>query len=105
MSSAQRNVVVIGAGVAGLAAAVALARDGAAVTLLERRPFVGGRAYSYPHPALNETVDSQHVILGCCTNFLDLISQADADDTIRWYDELPFLEPSSSGKPRQSRLK
>ncbi len=40
MTSAQQDVVVIGAGVAGLAAATALATDGARVTLLERRPFV-----------------------------------------------------------------
>jgi squalene-associated FAD-dependent desaturase len=91
-----QDVVVIGAGVAGLAAATALARDGASVTLLERRPFVGGRAYSYPHPALDETIDSQHVVLGCCTNFLELIAQAGAADTIRWYDSLTFLEPATS---------
>ena len=30
------------------------------VTLLERRGFIGGRAYSYPHPSLGETIDSQH---------------------------------------------
>ncbi len=87
------DVVVVGAGVAGLAAAVALANDGASVTLLERRAFAGGRAYSYPHPALGETIDSQHVILGCCTNFIDLIDQAEAGWSIRWYDELCFLEP------------
>jgi zeta-carotene desaturase len=98
------DVIVIGAGVAGLAAASALATDGARVTLLERRPFVGGRAYSYPHPALNETIDSQHVILGCCTNFLDLITQANVADTICWYDSLTFLEPSGTATPRQSRI-
>ena len=42
------------------------------MTLLERRPFVGGRAYSYRHPALGEVVDSQHVVLGCCTNLIEL---------------------------------
>src|SRR6185437_5627073 len=82
----HRDVVVVGAGVAGLAAAVALARDGAKVTLLERRPYIGGRAYSYDHPALEETIDSQHVVLGCCTNILELCAQAGAADSIRWYD-------------------
>jgi uncharacterized protein with NAD-binding domain and iron-sulfur cluster len=100
--STQRHVAVIGAGVAGLAAAVALARDGASVILLERRPFVGGRAYSYPHPALNEIIDSQHVILGCCTNFLDLLTQSGGADTIRWYDELTFLEPNRVPHVRSS---
>jgi squalene-associated FAD-dependent desaturase len=92
----SRDVIVVGGGVAGLAAAVALAEAGAAVTLLERRPYIGGRAYSYEHPALEETVDSQHVVLGCCTNILDLCRQAGMSDTIRWYDELTFLEPGGS---------
>src|SRR6185437_8759909 len=55
---------------------------------------IGGRAYSYEHPAIEETIDSQHVVLGCCTNILDLCNQAGMADTIRWYDELTFLEPS-----------
>lgn len=91
--SNHRDVIVVGAGVAGLSAAVALADAGAAVTLLERRPYIGGRAYSYDHPALEETIDSQHVVVGCCTNILDLCNQAGMADTIRWYDELTFLEP------------
>ena len=92
--NAHSDVIVAGAGVAGLSAALALSSAGAKVTLLERRPYIGGRAYSYDHPALDETIDSQHVVLGCCTNILDLIRQAGTSDTIRWYDELTFLEPS-----------
>ena len=88
------DVVIVGAGLAGLSAAIALAGDGAQVTLLERRPTFGGRAYSYEHPALAETIDSQHVILGCCTNLLALMQQADASSLVRWYDELVFLEPN-----------
>ena len=90
------DVIVAGAGVAGLSAAVALAHAGAQVTLLERRPYIGGRAYSYDHPALEETIDSQHVVVGCCTNLLDLARQAGMADTIRWYDELVFLEPNGN---------
>lgn len=89
----EREVVVVGAGVAGLAAAAALAGDGAEVTLLERRAFVGGRAYSYEHPALGEVVDSQHVLLGCCTNLVGFCEAAGLAEKIRWYDRQTFLEP------------
>lgn len=90
------DVIVIGAGLSGLSAAVALSGAGAKVRLFERRPYIGGRAYSYEHPALEETVDSQHVVLGCCTNLLDLARQSGMADTIRWYDELVFLEPNGN---------
>ena len=83
----------MGAGVAGLAAACALAEAGFEVDLLERRPYVGGRASSYEHPALQEVVDCQHVLLGCCTNLIHLLETAGAADKIRWYDDLVFLEP------------
>lgn len=87
------DCVVIGAGVAGLAAASALASAGASTALLDRKPFVGGRAYSYPHPALGEVVDSQHILVGCCTNLRHLCAQAGIADAIRWYDRYTFLEP------------
>ena len=83
----------MGAGVAGLSAAAALVSAGARVTVLERRPYVGGRAYSYEHPALEEVVDSQHVLLGCCTNLVDFCTRAGVGDRIRWYDEQTFLTP------------
>ena len=87
------DVIVVGAGVAGLAAASALAKDGAQVTLVERRGFVGGRAYSYLHPALEEVVDSQHVLLGCCTNLIEFCESAGLAEKIRWYDRQTFLTP------------
>jgi len=88
------DVIVVGAGVAGLAAATALAKDGANVTVLERRPYVGGRAYSYLHPALGEVVDSQHVVVGCCTNLVDFCDHAGLSGKIRWYDRQTYLEPA-----------
>ena len=89
----SEDVIVVGAGVAGLAAASTLAGDGARVTLVERRGFVGGRAYSYLHPALEEVVDSQHVLLGCCTNLIEFCEAAGLAEKIRWYDRQTFLKP------------
>src|ERR1700761_1100436 len=90
------DVIVVGAGVAGLAAASALTASGAKVTVLERKPYVGGRAYSYEHPALGEIVDCQHVLLGCCTNLVHLLKKNNAADLVRWYDELTFLETNGN---------
>jgi squalene-associated FAD-dependent desaturase len=89
----QSDVIVVGAGAAGLAAAAALSGAGKSVTVLERKPYVGGRACSYEHPALHEIVDSQHVLLGCCTNLIELCEQSGSADKIRWYDKQTFLEP------------
>lgn len=87
------DAVIIGAGMAGLAAASALSRSNASVALIDRKPFVGGRAYSYLHPAIDEVVDSQHVLVGCCTNLRHLCETAGIADRIRWYDTYTFLEP------------
>jgi zeta-carotene desaturase len=64
------------------------------VTLFERRPYLGGRASSYEHPGTNETVDNcQHVLLGCCTNLMDLYKRLGVENKIRWFDKLNFIEP------------
>jgi zeta-carotene desaturase len=98
----QPDVLILGAGLAGLSAAVALSGSGAKVTLLERKPYVGGRAYSYHHPALDDTIDSQHVLLGCCTNLIDLCRLCGADQHIRWYDDITFLEPATATRPTRT---
>jgi zeta-carotene desaturase len=93
-TSSQHTVAVAGGGLAGLAAACALADAGFRVTLFEKRPFLGGRASSYEHPGTGEVVDNcQHVLLGCCTNLIEFYRRTGVEDKIRWYDKLVFLEP------------
>ena len=60
------DVIVLGAGFAGLSAATALAERGARVLVLEARPTLGGRASAFPDPVTGDRVDNgQHVLFGC----------------------------------------
>ena len=90
-----------GGGLAGLASALALGSIGFPVTVFEARPFVGGRATSYP---LNNaeveagreaiTIDNcQHVLLRCCRNLIDFYQRLGVDDRIEFFKEFYWIEP------------
>lgn len=88
------KIGIIGGGLAGLSAACALSEAGYKVTLFESRSYLGGRASSYEHPGTGEVVDNcQHVLLGCCTNLLDLYHRLGVEDKVRWYKRITFIEP------------
>ncbi len=74
-----RDVVVIGGGFAGLSAGVALAERGFRVAVLEAKPALGGRAYSFADTETGDFVDNgQHVLMGCYVEtfrFLERIGQ------------------------------
>ncbi len=90
----QLSVAIAGGGLAGLAAACALADSGFRVTLFERRPYLGGRASSYEHPGTGEVVDNcQHVLFRVCTNLVEFYRRIGVEDEIRWYDDMTFIEP------------
>jgi zeta-carotene desaturase len=93
-SSPQPTVAIAGGGLAGLAAACALASSGFQVTLFEKRPFLGGRASSYQHPGTGEVVDNcQHVLFRLCTNLIEFYERIGVADQIRWFDQMNFIEP------------
>jgi squalene-associated FAD-dependent desaturase len=92
------KVLIAGGGLAGLAAAAALGRDGWQVDLYEARAFLGGRATSYAVPAggeeVPETIDNcQHVLLRCCVNLLDFYQRLGVRELINFYREFYFIEP------------
>jgi squalene-associated FAD-dependent desaturase len=91
------SVIVVGGGLAGLAATAALGTVGYTVDLYEAKPFLGGRATSYSIPTGDggtETIDNcQHVLLRCCVNLLDLYSRLDVLKHIEFHREFYFIEP------------
>jgi squalene-associated FAD-dependent desaturase len=91
------SVIVVGGGLAGMAATAALASAGFDVQLFESRPYLGGRATSYAIPAgdgANETIDNcQHILLRCCVNLLDFYKRLGVLDQIEFHREFYFIEP------------
>ena len=92
MNSSSPDVVVVGAGVAGLNAAVALAERGARVCVLEAKAVVGGRASSFNDPQTGERVDNgQHVLLGCYHETFRLLNTIGTLDRVRLQPSLEKL--------------
>jgi squalene-associated FAD-dependent desaturase len=68
------KVVVIGGGLAGITAAIALAQGNNEVTLLEAKPRLGGATMSFARDGL--VIDTgQHVFLRCCTAYRGLLDR------------------------------
>jgi squalene-associated FAD-dependent desaturase len=88
------RVVIVGGGLAGIAAALDCARDGAAVTLVESRRRLGGAAYSFTRDGIVAD-NGQHVFLRCCTAYRDLLARLDATDLVTLQTRLaiPVLAP------------
>jgi squalene-associated FAD-dependent desaturase len=86
------HVIVIGGGLAGIAASVVLAERGLRVSLLEKHPRLGGRATSYLLPSGEYIDNCQHVTLRCCTNLEDFYRRLGVADKIKYYDRLSFAD-------------
>ena len=88
------RVVVVGGGLAGLAAAAELQAAGMNVHLVESRRRCGGRAASFESGSGGGLVDAcQHVAMGCCTNFIDLCRKAGLVHYLRRDRTLWFIGP------------
>ena len=95
-ASGSPDVLVLGGGFAGLAAATALAASGARVLLLEARPYLGGRARSWVDPESGSVVDNgQHLFMGCYEETLLFLDRLGTRDRLGLQPrlELPFVEP------------
>ncbi|MFF1421459.1 hydroxysqualene dehydroxylase HpnE [Streptomyces sp. NPDC058280] len=101
----SRHAVVVGAGLAGVTAALQLADAGVRVTLVEGRPRLGGLAFSFRRGDL--TIDNgQHVYLRCCTAYRWFLDRVDGAALAPLQDRLdvPVLDVGRA-RPRLGRLR
>ena len=75
-SSKNPHIIVIGGGISGMAAACHLLDSGYRISLIEKRPYLGGKAFSFIDRETGQEVDNgQHVFLGCCTSYIEFLNQ------------------------------
>ncbi len=75
----SKSALIIGGGFAGLSAAVFLDALGFKIRLLEKKPILGGRAYSFLDKKIGSWVDNgQHLLIGAYHETLKLLENIGA---------------------------
>ena len=90
----SKEVLVIGGGLAGLSCALDLAQAGVKVTLVEGKPYMGGRTASWNEKGM-EVESGLHKFLGFYSALPRLIKKAGIklSDVVQWEDEIEMREP------------
>jgi squalene-associated FAD-dependent desaturase len=98
MRDGNGRVVVVGGGLAGLACALRLAEGNVATTLVERRPYPGGKTFSFADTTSGIEIDNgQHLFLRCCTAYRSFIDRLGLSGQMMLQPHLrvPVLDPAS----------
>lgn len=95
------RVVVVGGGLAGVAASIECLRAGTEVVLLEKRSYLGGATWSFSRGGLRFD-NGQHVFMRCCSAYRSLLSSLGVTHmtTLQPRLDIPVLRPGR----RPSRL-
>lgn len=97
MKTDSGRVVVIGGGAAGISCACELVERGLDVVLLEAGDDLGGRARSrWDEQAGMHLDNSQHVILGCCTETIDLLTRIGSIGQVRFFSDVELMDKSGA---------
>lgn len=94
----ERRAHIVGAGIAGLSAALRLAKAGWRVALYEAAAQAGGRCRSYFDAKLERNIDNgNHMLLAANTAALDFVAEIGASDRLTRPAEaaFPFLDLAS----------
>jgi squalene-associated FAD-dependent desaturase len=97
-----RRIAVVGAGLAGLAAALDLRERGHDVEIFERTRLLGGRATSF-EVAGREIDNGQHVFLHCCDRFIDFVARVGMREALREQDRFDALVLARDGTTSRLR--
>jgi hydroxysqualene dehydroxylase len=93
------DVVVVGSGFAGLAAAVRLAGAGQKVVVVEEAPRLGGRATAFTDRETGERVDNgQHVLFGCYHETFAFLRRIGTHDLVPLQHSLRVAMADAAGR-------
>src|SRR5689334_4642738 len=94
------QIVIAGAGIAGLAAAKYLTDQGHRVTLVEKRPIAGGKVSSWQDADGDWLESGLHVFFGAYRNLLGLLREVGLDGNLAWKaHEMSFSRPGGGLSP------
>ncbi len=94
-----QNILIIGAGFAGLSAATELLLNGHQVTVVEKLKYPGGRASSFQDSISEDEIDNgQHALMGCYHSTLELLQKWETLHLLQKPDQLrvPYRSPEKS---------
>lgn len=97
MGSEKTDAIVLGAGFAGLSCAVALAEKGARVLVLDKKPHLGGRAYSFSENGL-DVDNGQHLFMGCYFATRKFLKTIGMHDRLDIYEDVVVDYAEAGGK-------
>ena len=96
------HVVIVGGGLAGIAAAIALRDGGTEVTLLEAKGWLGGATCSFSRGGL--AIDNgQHVFLRCCTSYAELLARLGVAGSVAVQDRFDVTVLTPGGQRARLR--
>jgi predicted NAD/FAD-dependent oxidoreductase len=96
------QVSIIGAGIAGLAAAFRLVQRGFDVSLLEQNSFLGGKLGAHQRHARDDFHEhSYHMYLNWYHNFWNIVDEVGVRDLFFPQPVTGYLRPMTNGKPAQ----
>jgi zeta-carotene desaturase len=100
----QKTALIAGGGLAGLTAAILLDELGFQVTLIERKPILGGRTFSYTDRTTGQTIDNgQHIMIGAYHHTFNLLEKIGAKHKVEMLQ--PTHIPLVDGQGKKNTLK